>query len=179
MTGSKYYIFITFLFLFFLSVYRGAKVGRYIIASTSAKFNEPDIMNSIKCDMIFPCSHVTQLHENDIVALAANGCSAIVEGVQQSTTNEGIVVAKKKGMLHGPYKATTVGGTLFNGMSISDNPLQGNETIDSRVENSMIAVYDEIKRTAKEFNTRGDLQAGANIASFLRVADAMLNHGSV
>jgi glutamate dehydrogenase (NADP+) len=82
-------------------------------------------------------------------------------------------------MLHGPYRATTVGGTLFNGMSISDNPLQGNETMDSRVENGMIAVYDEIKRTAKEFNTRGDLQAGANIASFLRVADAMLIHGSV
>ena len=78
-------------------------------------------------------------------------------------------------------QATTVGGSIFNGMNAGSEPLQlvAGETLDSRVEGTMADVYDEIKNTAKEFNTRGDLNAGANIAAFLKVADVMLAHGSV
>lgn len=158
---------------------RGARVGRYILASTSAKFNDPENIHEIACDIIFSCSTATTLSESDVSMLASKGCTAIIEGVQHSMSNEAINVAKKKGMMLGPYRATTIGGTLFNGITINEKPLQPGETVDSRVEASMNLIYDEIKSTAKEFNTRGDLHAGTNIAAFLRVADAMLIHGSV
>ena len=88
------------------------------------------------------------------------------------------MAAKKRGLLHAPYRATTVGASLANGMSIALDPLREGETLDSRVKAGMIQVYKEVVSTAREFNTRGDLLAGANIASFLRVADVMLAHGS-
>jgi glutamate dehydrogenase (NADP+) len=116
-----------------------------------------------------------------VATLASNGCTGFIEGVALGMTNGAMVAAKKRGMLHAPYKATTVGGSIFNGMTAGSEPLQlhAGETLDSRVEGTMADVYDEIKNTAKEFNTRGDLNAGANIAAFLRVADVMLAHGSV
>ena len=160
---------------------RGAKVGRYIIASTSAKFNEPANIYDIKCDMVFACSNIKSLDANDVSRLAASGCTSIIEGVHQAMGLDAIAAAKKKGFFLGPYRATTVGAALINGMTLANEPLQihAGETIDSRIEAGMSDVFHEITSTAKEFNTRGDLHAGANIAAFLRVADAMLAHGSV
>ena len=158
---------------------RGARVGRYIIASTSAKYNGPTDVYKIPCDLIFPCSFGMQMGEKEIAALSSNGCIGIIEGVRQSMTNVAAKEARKKGMLHGPYRATTIGASLFNGITIANNPLQNGESIDDRVAKSVAAVYQEIKSTAKEFNTRGDLCAGANISAFLKVADVMLVHGSV
>jgi len=157
---------------------RGARVGRYIIASTSAKFNEFGSVFDIPCDLAFPCSTIMQVSAANVQTLADNGCKAIIEGVQQAMSNGAIVNAKKRGLFHGPYRATTVGASLVNGMSIALDPIKPNETLDTRVKAGINSVYDEIKSTANEFNTRGDLHSGANIASFLRVADVMLAHGS-
>mmetsp|Transcript_25741 Transcript_25741/g.42953 ORF Transcript_25741/g.42953 Transcript_25741/m.42953 type:complete len:85 (+) Transcript_25741:1557-1811(+) len=84
-------------------------------------------------------------------------------------------------MMHGPYRATTVGASLVNGRTLATNPIQHQhgETLDSRVEEAVGQLYEEIQSTAKEFNTRGDLFAGTNIAAFLKVGNAMYNHGSV
>jgi glutamate dehydrogenase (NADP+) len=157
---------------------RGARVGRYIIASTSAKFNEFESVFNIPCDLAFPCSTNMQLSAANVQTLADNGCMAIIEGVQQAMSNGAIQNSKKRGILHGPYRATTVGASLVNGMSIALNPLADGETLDDRVKKGIHGVFDEIKSTANEFNTRGDLHAGANIAAFLRVANCMLAHGS-
>lgn len=159
---------------------RGARVGRYIIASTSAKFNEFGSVFDIPCDIAFPCSSIMQVSGANVQTLADNGCKAIIEGVQQAMSNGAIVNAKKRGIFHGPYRATTVGASMVNGMSVSLDPISPSkgETLDSRVKAGVNSVYDEIKSTANEFNTRGDLHSGANIAAFLRVANVMLAHGS-
>lgn len=158
---------------------RGAHIGRYIIASTTAKYNEPANVFDIPCDLVFPCQNRIAVTDDDIVALNNNGCQGVIEGVQQSITNAALAAAKKRGMIHGPYRATTVAGAIFNGLSIASVPLNiaAGDTVDKRIEDTMCEVYDEVKRTAKEFNTRGDLNAGANIASFLRIADVMQVHG--
>lgn len=83
------------------------------------------------------------------------------------------------GMLYGPFRATTVAGSIINGLAMSNNPIKSLEDLDNRVEQQIDILYDEIRRTAQEFNTRGDLAAGVNIASFLRVANSMLLHGAV
>jgi len=160
---------------------RGASIGRYIIASTSAKFNEPSSnIFDIPCDFVFTTSSAVSINENDITSLASKGCKGIIEGGGLGAlTNEGLIAAKKKSMLLAPARATSVGSVIFNGMEMEADPLKPGETIDSRVEAAVDVVFEEIKRTAKEFNTRGDLHVGANIAAFLKVADAMFLHGSV
>lgn len=158
---------------------RGARVGRYILASTSARFNDPDDVYSIPCDYVFACATHERIDEHAVAQLAANGCQGIIEGIQQVMTDNAVLMAKKKGLAHGPYRATTVGASLLHGNAIANTPLQPGETLDMRVEERVSEVYEEIKRTAVEFNTRGDLVAGTNIASFIRVADVMFSHGSV
>jgi len=160
---------------------RGAKVGRYILASTSARFNDPSNTYAIPCDLVFPCSPQEQISENDMSILSANGCQGVIEGVQRALSNAALVVLKKKGMLHGPYRATTVGASLVNGKTIANRPIMHGvgDTLDVRVEAAMTEVFEEVKATAREFNTRGDLLAGTNISSFLKVANVMLSHGSV
>lgn len=157
---------------------RGARVGRYIMASTSARFNEPENLFSVPCDLVFACSSLRKVEEGDIAILAAGGCQAIIEGVQQAMTPQAITAAKKRGMSIAPYRATTIGASLVNGHTISEHPVSA-ESLSSRVDTAVDGVYEEIKATAKEFNARGDLMAGTNIAAFLRVANIMLSHGSV
>lgn len=158
---------------------RGATIGRYIIASTTCKFNEPENILSIPCDLVFPCDHGYALNEADVSMLATNGCKGIIEGAHRVLSLEGIKAAKKKGLMHGPYRASCVADSLFNGMTVSKFPLKEGETVDNRVEEAMNNIYDEVVATAKEFNARGDLNAGTNITAFLRVANVMLNQGSV
>lgn len=158
---------------------RGARVGRYIIASTTAKFNNPENIHDISCDYMFPCSNINTLSDQDVASLHSKGCQGIIEGVQQTMSLDAITATKKRGMLHGPYRATTVAGAMVNGMSVANESFTTAEAMDQRIAQQMFQVYDEVKRTAKEFNTRGDLHAGANIAAFLRVGEVMLVHGAV
>jgi glutamate dehydrogenase/leucine dehydrogenase len=88
------------------------------MTSTSAKFNSPDNMFAIPCDYVFACSSDFQLNENDVELLASSGCNGIIEGVHQALTHNGLVAARKKGFVIGPYRATTIGSSLVNGNTI-------------------------------------------------------------
>lgn len=157
---------------------RGASIGRYIVSSTTAKYNATGIFD-IPCDLVFPCSEAPLLDETAVDKLVAGGCKAIIEGVHHGITNPGLAAAKKKGLLHIPYRASLMGASLINGYTMAKEPLLPGQTMDNRVEVAMGGLYEELKATAKEFNTRGDLSAAANIAAFLKVADVMLAHGHV
>lgn len=77
---------------------RGAKVGRYIIASTTSKFNEPMNIFDIPCDYVFACSNNIMVNESDIANLSAQGCVGIIEGIQNVITPSALIAAKKKSM---------------------------------------------------------------------------------
>jgi len=159
---------------------RDARIGRYIVSSTTAKFNDMNTsMFNIPCDLIFACAPSPNLDENAVLQLSEHGCKGVIEGVHQGITNDGIAAAKKRGLLHGPYRATLIGSALINGYTMAQEPLLVGENMDQRVVQSVNEVFDEIKDAAKEFNARGDLNAGANIAAFLRVAEVMMVHGAV
>jgi len=159
---------------------RDARIGRYIVSSTTAKFNDNlAAMLEIPCDYAFVCASSPGLDEAAVAKLAALGCKGIIEGVHQGLTNCGVTAVKKRSMLHGPYRATLLGSALINGFTMAQNPLGPGETMEARVDDAVSELFDEIKNAAKEFNTRGDLSAAANITAFLRVADVMMVHGSV
>ena len=150
---------------------RGALLGRYIIASTTAQFNDPESILDIPCDLCFPCAAMNDIEDGGANKLADNGCAGVIEGGYSTVTIEGRKILKKRGLLYGPHTLT------MNGTSIS-NAL-GPSASEEEFAEEVARIYRDTKNTAQEFNARGDLFAGANISGFLRVANAMLSHGAV
>ena len=155
---------------------RGARVGRYIIASTTAKFNEPEDIYSIPCDLVFPT--IRGEIDADVAArLADNGCAAVVDAGYAPSTPSAIRAYKKLGMAYGPFKASLAAGTAI--ASTSSERVIYKEAVIDAVDEEAKRIFEEAKRTANEYNVRGDLHQGTNIASFLRVANVMAAHGAI
>jgi glutamate dehydrogenase (NADP+) len=170
---------------------RGALLGRYIIASTTAKFNDPERIVDIPCDLCFPCASMNELTDSLVNSLADKGCSGIVEGGFSTVTPEARKILKKRGLMYGPHILTMTGTAIQQSsiMSALRSPMSLDSTGISSPNSSMMGLEDklfadevsrihsDVKATAQEFNSRGDLFAGANILGFLRVANAMMNQG--
>jgi len=150
---------------------RGAQVGRYIISSTSAKFNEPEDIFDIPCDLCFPCGAMRSLSVESANKLADNGCVGVIEGGDLAVALDARKCLKKRGLVYGPYSMTLTGAHIVNGL--------GRDATDEDLKVEVKKIYNVAKTTAQEFNARGDLFAGANIAGFLKVANIMLSHGAV
>jgi len=150
---------------------RGALLGRYIIASTTAQFNDPQNIFDIPCDLCFPCAAMNDVGVDAVNSLADNGCKAVIEGGHSTVTNEARKSLRKRGLMYGPDILTMTGSSILHAKDIDMN--------DEIFAQEIARIYEDVKMTAQEFNTRGDLFAGANISGFLRVANAMLNHGAI
>ncbi|GAX26361.1 glutamate dehydrogenase (NADP+) [Fistulifera solaris] len=150
---------------------RGALLGRYIISSTTAEFNNPENIMDIACDLCFPCEGVDSIDEAAVNKLADNGCQGIIEGAQSCVTSKGRATLKKRGMLYGPHVMTLTGSCIVHAM--------GTGATDDELAKHVGRIYQDVKRTAAEFNARGDLYTGATILGFMRVANVMMTHGAV
>eukprot|EP00559_Dactyliosolen_fragilissimus_P009294 CAMPEP_0184856622 /NCGR_PEP_ID=MMETSP0580-20130426/1793_1 /TAXON_ID=1118495 /ORGANISM="Dactyliosolen fragilissimus" /LENGTH=482 /DNA_ID=CAMNT_0027351737 /DNA_START=95 /DNA_END=1543 /DNA_ORIENTATION=- len=150
---------------------RGALLGRYIIASTTAQFNDPSSILDIPCDLCFPCAAMNDINDEAATKLADNGCIGVIEGGYSTVTPVARKILKKRGLMYGPHTLTMTGSSIVNA--------QGSRATDEMLAEEVGRVYRGVKATAQEFNARGDLYKGANISGFLRVANAMLNHGAV
>jgi glutamate dehydrogenase (NADP+) len=146
---------------------RGARIGRYIIASTTAKYNEPENIFSVPHDLVFPCATYNQIDQPTATLLADMGCQGVFEGAFMPSTNQAVAVYKKRGLLYGGHIASLAADSLINGLELSRHPIAHDE-LDQRIKELVDQIYAESKATAKEFNCRGDLHAGATIAGFLR-----------
>ena len=150
---------------------RSALLGRYIIASTSAKFNDPESIFDIPCDLCFPCGAMKDIDTPDVDKLIQNGCMGIIEGGTSTVSQEARQSLKKRGILYGPHTLTMTGAHIVTSL--------GGDVTDDMLAAEVKRIYTDAKTTAAEFNARGDLFAGANIAGFLRLANVMLRHGAV
>lgn len=150
---------------------RGALLGRYIISSTTAEFNTPENILEIPCDICIPCGAMNDIDGAAANLLADSGCKLVVEGGQGCVTPKARKVLKKRGLQYGPHTMTMTGSAIVHAL--------GPKATDEQLKAEIARVYGEVKSTANEFNQRGDLFAGANIAGFLRVANQMVLHGAV
>jgi glutamate dehydrogenase (NADP+) len=150
---------------------RGALLGRYIISSTTAQFNHPENILEIPCDICIPCGNMHDIDEKAANMLADNGCKMVVEGTTGAVTSAARKTLKKRGITYGPHTMTLTGPALMHNL--------GEKATDEDLKEEVARVYKEVKQTATEFNVRGDLYAGSNIAGFLRVANVMMAHGAV
>jgi glutamate dehydrogenase (NADP+) len=159
---------------------RGALLGRYIISSTTAEFNNPKNILDIPCDICFPCGPMYDIDDTAVGKLADNGCIGIIEGGHSTVTSEARICLKKRGMLYGPHTMTITGNAILQSLSGTvSTPYLSGQSIDTLLAEHAATIYKDVKSTASEFNVRGDLFAGANIMGFLRVANIMVTHGAV
>ncbi len=150
---------------------RGAMLGRYVMSSTTAKFNEPSSIFDVPCDLCFPCGKIKSVDHDAATKLADNGCLAVIEGGHKQVTIEGRHALKGRGVAYGPHIVTLTGANIDNA--------HGHDLGGDTLETEVRRIYNDVKGAATEFNARGDLFAGGTIVGFLRVANAMLNHGAV
>ena len=137
---------------------------------------------TIKCDVALPCATQNEINEESAKALVANGVKAVAEGANMPSTPEAIEVFQKNGVLFGPAKAANAGGVATSALEMSQNSMRYSwtfEEVDAKLKNIMVGIYHNAAKAAEEYGMKDNLVAGANIAGFVKVANAMLAHGVV
>ena len=137
---------------------------------------------AIKCDCAFPSATQNEIDENDAKTLLKNGCYVIGEGANMPSTPEAIEQFLDKKILYGPAKAANAGGVATSGLEMSQNAMMMSwtrEEVDQRLHDIMVAIHKQCYEAAEEYGQPGNLMMGANIAGFVKVADAMLDQGLV
>jgi glutamate dehydrogenase (NADP+) len=136
---------------------------------------------AVKCDIAFPSATQNEIDENDAKMLVKNGCMAVGEGANMPTTPEGVRVFQKAKILYAPAKAANAGGVATSGLEMTQNSMRlswSREEVDKKLREIMIAIHEQCVRFGKEDKYINYVN-GANIAGFVKVAEAMLEQGLV
>ena len=135
---------------------------------------------TVKADVALPCATQNEIDLESANALIANGVKAVAEGANMPSTPEAVAAFQSAGVLFGPAKAANAGGVATSALEMSQNSMRLSwtfEEVDAKLHDIMVNIYKNCSKTAKEFGLADNLVAGANIAGFLKVADAMLWQG--
>lgn len=137
---------------------------------------------TIKCDIALPCATQNELDEESAKILVTNGVWCLAEGANMPSTPEAIKTFKDNGLLFAPAKAANAGGVSTSALEMSQNSMRLSwtfEEVDAKLKDIMTNIYGRVSQAAAEYGRPGDLEAGANIAGFLKVANAMMAQGAV
>jgi len=135
---------------------------------------------NVKCDIALPCATQNELDENGAKALIANGVKYVAEGANMPSTPEAVEAFLNAGVYFGPAKAANAGGVATSGLEMSQNSMRLSwtfEEVDEKLNGIMKGIYKAAYDAAKEYGCEGNLVKGANIAGFLKVAEAMKSQG--
>ncbi|WMI66517.1 NADP-specific glutamate dehydrogenase [Aestuariibaculum sp. YM273] len=163
------------------NVKRG-RISEYLEAYPNAEFVKGKTPWGVKCDIALPCATQNELHEEDARALLANGCICVSEGANMPSTKGAIVAFHEAKILFAPGKASNAGGVATSGLEMTQNSLRFNwtrEEVDKKLKEIMANIHDSCTVYGKGEDGYIDYVKGANIAGFVKVADAMLAQGIV
>ena len=159
---------------------RRARLTEYVAAKPNAVYHEGQRPWNEKCDVAMPCATQNELQIDAAKALVANGCKFVVEGANMPTTLEATKYLQENGVYFAPGKAANAGGVATSGLEMSQNAEHLSwtfEEVDEKLHGIMDSIYAAASSAAKEYGHEGNLVFGANIAGFLKVADAMMAQG--
>ena len=159
-----------------------ARLTEYAAARPSAEYHEGRGVFTVKCDVALPCATQNELLLDDAKALVANGCIAVAEGANMPTTMEATEYLMANGVLFAPGKAANAGGVATSALEMSQNSMRLHwsfDEVDQKLQGIMVNIFHSVDDAAKEYGMAGNYVAGANIAGFLKVADAMMAQGVV
>ena len=158
------------------------RISDYLNKYPNAKFVAGKRPWEVKCDVALPCATQNELNEEEANALIANGCICVSEGANMPSTPEAIAVFQKAKILFAPGKASNAGGVATSGLEMSQNSLRmgwTSEEVDEKLKRIMLDIHASCVQYGADGNGYVDYVKGANIAGFVKVADAMLAQGAV
>ena len=169
--------------LFDIKQRRRARISVYVDEVPGAEYHEGcrSIWN-VKCDIAMPCASQNEMDAEGAKALIANGCMAVFEGANMPLTPEAIALVQGNGLLYSPGKASNAGGVATSGLEMSQNSIRMSwsfEEVDEKLHGIMKNIYKACYDASVECGRPGDLMVGANVAGFLKVAEAMMAQGVV
>lgn len=157
------------------------RISEYVKYHPSAQYFEGcSGIWSIKCDIALPCATQNEIDENSAKTLVANGCYAVGEGANMPSTPEAIEVYLNNKVIFGPAKAANAGGVATSALEMCQNSMRYSwtfEEVDAKLKDIMVNIYKNASAAAKEYGCEDNLVVGANIAGFLKVANAMYAQG--
>jgi len=163
-----------------------ARLTEYAAARPSAQYHDKAAEGtnqwSVKVDIALPCATQNELNLDDAKALVANGVMAVAEGANMPTTMEATEYFQANGVLFCPGKASNAGGVATSALEMSQNSERLSwtfEEVDSKLQTIMVNIFHNLDNAAKQYGMEGNYVAGANIAGFLKVAEAMTAQGVV
>ncbi|MBZ0272139.1 NADP-specific glutamate dehydrogenase [bacterium] len=165
-------------FVFELKNVRRGRIREYAEAFKSARYIDGDgPWRSVSCDIALPCATENELDGDEARHLIDNGCRAVVEGANMPCTPEAAGAFRAAGVAFAPGKAANAGGVAVSGLEMAQNSMRfswGRDEVDDRLRRIMKDIHEQCM-----IHGNGDYQRGANIAGFIKVADAMLDQGVV
>lgn len=158
------------------------RISDYLKKYPNAKFVEGKRPWEVKCDIALPCATQNELNGDDAKTLVANGCICVAEGANMPSTPEAVIEFQNAKILFAPGKASNAGGVATSGLEMSQNSLRlswSSEEVDDRLKVIMNNIHQACVKYGSDGNGYVDYVKGANIAGFVKVADAMLAQGVV
>ena len=161
---------------------RRGRIKEYVDEVPTAVYTEGRGIWSIPCDIALPCATQNELNLDDAQTLLANGCFAVAEGANMPSTREATDLFVEKKILFMPGKAANAGGVATSGLEQSQNSLRMSwsfEEVDDKLHTIMVNIFAKVSEAAERYGVAGNYVAGANIAGFEKVVEAMLGQGIV
>jgi glutamate dehydrogenase (NADP+) len=158
------------------------RISEYVAKYPNAKYIAGKRPWEVKCDIALPCATQNELNEDEAKALVANGCICVAEGANMPTMPDAVIVFQKAKLLFAPGKASNAGGVATSGLEMSQNSLRlswTSEEVDQKLKEIMLNIHSSCMKYGSDSNGYVDYVKGANIAGFVKVADAMLAQGVV
>lgn len=160
---------------------RRGRIKEYVDAVPTATYHEGcSGIWTIPCDIALPSATQNEIDGASAEILVKNGCFCVAEGANMPSTPEAIAVYRKAGVLYAPAKAANAGGVATSALEMCQNSMRYSwtfEEVDAKLKEIMEGIFHACYDASKEYGEEGDLMAGANIAGFLKVCDAMLAQG--
>ena len=161
---------------------RRGRIKEYVDAVPTAKYTEGKGIWTIPCDIALPCATQNELNLDDAKALKANGCFLVAEGANMPSTREATDFYLESGICFMPGKAANAGGVATSALEMTQNSMRLSwsfEEVDEKLQGIMKGIYAKVSDAAKRYGVEGNFVAGANIAGFEKVAEAMKAQGAV
>lgn len=161
---------------------RRGRIKEYVDAVPTAVYTEGKGIWTVPCDIALPCATQNELNLDDAKALKENGCFAVAEGANMPSTREATDFFQENGMMFMPGKAANAGGVATSALEMSQNSLRMSwsfEEVDEKLHNIMVGIYAKAADAAERYGVKGNYVAGANIAGFEKVVEAMMAQGIV
>ena len=161
---------------------RRGRIKEYAEEVEGAVYTEGKGIWTIPCDIALPCATQNELDLDDAKTLLANGCFAVAEGANMPSTREATDLFVEKKILFMPGKAANAGGVATSGLEQSQNSMRMSwsfEEVDEKLHTIMVNIFAKVAEAADRYGVSGNYVAGANIAGFEKVVEAMLGQGIV